>query len=63
MSKDPWQKKRIDEVIKQLKKDIIILERVKKGQIGARNEGKAKLVEEKYGIKRKGLTTWIKELE
>ena len=39
--KDPWWKRRIEEDIKQLKKDINILERVKKGQIGARIEGKA----------------------
>ena len=61
--KDPWWKRRIEEDIKQLKKDINILERAKKGQIGARKEGKAKLVEEKYGVKRKGLTTVIEELK
>ena len=42
--KNPWWKRRPEEDIKQLKKDINILERVKKGQIGARKEGKAKLV-------------------
>ena len=52
-----------EEDIKQLKKDINILERVKKGQIGARKEGKVKLVEEKYRVKRKGLTTVIEELK
>ena len=57
--KNPWWKRRIEEDIKQLKKDINILERVKKGQIGARKEGKAKLIEEKYGVKRKGLTILI----
>ena len=61
--KDLWWKRRIEEDIKQLRKDINILEKVKKGQIGACKEGKAKLVEEKYGIKRKGLTTVIKELK
>ena len=55
--KNPWWKRRIEEDIKQLKKDINILERVKKGQIGARKEGKAKLVGEKYRLKRKILTT------
>ena len=35
--KDPWWKRRIAEDIKQLKKDINILKRVKKGKIGARN--------------------------
>ena len=57
--KDPWWKRRIEEDIKQLKKDINILERVKEGQISARNESKARLVEEKYGLKRKSLTTVI----
>ena len=55
--KDPWWKRRIEEDIKQLKKNINILKRVKKGQIGEYNEGKGKLVEEKYGVKRKRLTT------
>ena len=39
--KDLWWKRRIEEDIKQLKKDIKMLERVKKGQIGACKEGKA----------------------
>ena len=47
----------------RLKKDINILERVKKGQIGARKEGKAKLIEEKYRVKRKSLTTVVEELK
>ena len=42
--KGPWWKRRIEEDIKQLKKDINILERVKEGQIGARKVGKAKLI-------------------
>ena len=46
-----------------LKKIGQILERVEKGQIGARKEGKAKLVEEKYGVKRKGLATVTEELK
>ena len=61
--KYPWWKRRIEEDIKQLKKDINILERVKKGQIGARKEGKAKLVGGKYGVKRKSLTAVIEELK
>ena len=50
--KDQW-KRRIEEDIKQLKKDINILERVKKGQIGARKDNKAKLVEVSTELKRK----------
>ena len=37
--KDPWWKRRTEKDIKQLKKDINILERVKKGKIGARKRG------------------------
>ena len=51
-------KRRVAEDIKQLKKDINILERVKKGKNGAHKEDKAKLIEEKYGVNRKGLTTY-----
>ena len=61
--KDAWSKRRIEEDIKQLKKDINVPERVKNGQIGARKEDKAKLVEEKYRVKRKVLTTVIEELK
>ena len=61
--KDPWWKRRVEEDVKQLKKDINILERVKKEQIGARKEGKVKLVEEKYEVKIKSLTTVIEELK
>ena len=52
--KDPWWKRCIEEDIMQLRKDMNILKRVKKQQIGACKEGKAKLVEDKYGVKRKG---------
>ena len=51
--KDPWWKRRIEEDIKQLRKDINILERVKKGQIGARKDNKAKLVQVSTELKRK----------
>ena len=50
--KDPRWKRHIEEDIKQLKKDINILE-----------ESKAKLIEEKYGVKRKDLTTVIEGLK
>ena len=50
---DPWWKRCIEEDIKQLRKDINILKRVKKGKIGACKEGKAKLVKEEYRVKKK----------
>ena len=61
--KDPRWKRRIEGDIKHLKKDINILERVKKDQVGARKEGKAKMIVEKYRVKRKGLATVIEELK
>ena len=61
--KRSWWKRCIREDIKQQKKDINILERVQKRQIGARKEGKAKLVEEKYRVERKGLITVIEEIK
>ena len=45
-----------------MKEDISILERLKKEKIGAHREGKAKLIEKKYGVKSKGFTTVIEEL-
>ena len=57
--KDPWWKRCTEEDIKQLKKNINIFKRAKK----ANKESKAKLIEEKYGVKRKGLTTAIEELK
>ena len=56
--KYPLWKRSIEEGINQLKKDIDIIERAKKGQIGARKEGKAKLIEQKCEVKIKGLTTY-----
>ena len=61
--KDSGWKRRIEGNIKHLKKDSNILERVKNYQIGARKEDKAKLIVEKYRVKRKGLTTVIEELK
>ena len=46
-----------------MQKDVNILEGLKKGKIGTRKESKAKLVEEKYRVKRKGLTAVIEKLQ
>ena len=62
-NKEPWWDRRIAEDIKQLKKEINFLDRVNKEQIGTCKEGKAKLVEETYGVKGKGLITLIEELK
>ena len=60
---DPWWKRRIEGDIKNLKKDISILEREKRGETGMRGKRKVKNLGDKYGIKRKGLTTVIEELK
>ena len=60
---DPWWKRRIEGDIKNLKKDISILEREKRGETGMRGKRKIKNLGDKYGIKRKGLTTVIEELK
>ena len=52
----------IEEDIKQLKNDVNILERIKKVEIGAHKEGKAKRVIEKYRVNRKVLITVTEEL-
>ena len=51
--KDPWWKRPVEKDIKELEKDINILERLKKGKIGARKEGKAKLIEKSSESKEK----------
>ncbi len=60
---EPWWKRRIEGDIKKLKKDINILEREKRGQTGVRGKRKVKSLGDRYGIKRKGLTTIIEELK
>ena len=60
---DPWWKRRIEGDIKNLKKNISILEREKRSETGMRGKRKVKDLGDKYGIKRKGLTTVIEELK
>ena len=60
---DPWWKRRIEGDIKNLKKDISILEREKRGETGMRGKRKIKNLGDKNEIKRKGLTTVIEELK
>ena len=57
--KEPWWKRILGKDIQQLRKDINILERMKRGEI--RMEDKYRRLEEKYKIRTKGLTTVIEE--
>ena len=59
--KEPWWKRRLGKDMQQLRKDINILERMKRGEI--RKEDKYRRLEEKYKIRPKGLTTVIEELK
>ena len=58
-SKMPWWQRRIEGDIKRIRKDINILERVKRGQL--KKSGKMEQLEKKYNIKRKGVTTVMAE--
>ena len=57
--KEPWWKRRLGKDMQQLRKDLNILERMKRGEI--RKEDKYRRLEIKYKIRTKGLTTVIEE--
>ena len=54
---EPWWKRRIEEDIKRISREVNILEREKRGEI--KSKRKVKELENKYCIKRKGLTLVI----
>ena len=58
---EPWWKRRIVSDIKQIQKDLAILERKRRRELG--REGKCKVLERKYSLKTKGLTVVIEELK
>ena len=59
----PWWKRRIEADIKQLRKDVNFLGRIKRNEVNDSRKGKVKTVMEKYRVDRKGLTTVIEELK
>ena len=59
--KDPWWKRRINEDIKRIRRDLNILQRELKGQV--RNRAKIEELENKYHFKSKKLNTVIEELK
>ena len=61
--KEPWWKRCIECDIKQLKKDVSFLERLRTGEVHERREGKVKLLKQKYRVKRKRLTIVIEEIK
>ena len=58
---EPWWKRRIINGIKQIQKDLAILERKRRRKL--RREGKYKVLERKYNLKTKGLTVVIEKLK
>ena len=58
---DPWWKRRIQGDIKELRKDVNILERKRKDQL--KHMAKYNQLDKKYRITNKGLTTVIEELK
>ena len=59
--KEPWWKRRIQESIKTILKDISVLDRKAKGEL--RNQQKYKALSRKYHIARKGLKVVTEELK
>ena len=59
--KDPWWKRRINEDVKRIRRDLNILQRELKGQV--RNRAKIEELENKYHFKSKKLNTVIEELK
>ena len=58
---EPRWKRRIVNDIKQIQKDLAILERKRRREL--RREGKYKVLERRYNLKTKGLTVVIEELK
>ena len=54
---EPRCKRRIERDIKRLRKDVNILERELKGEIGERKRRKLHQLHEKYRVRKKGLKT------
>ena len=60
---EPKWKRRIEGDIKRLRKDVNILERELKGEIGEKRKQKLLQLHEKYRVQKKGLKTVIEELK
>ena len=60
---EPWLKCRIDGDIKRLKQEVNFLERESKGELGLKKKRKLRELNERYGVKSKGLKTVIEELK
>ena len=59
--KMPWWQRRIEGDIKRIRKDINMLESIKRGEL--RKRGKIEQLEKKYNMRRKGITMVMEELK
>ena len=61
--KEPKSKRKIEGDIKRLRKDVNILGRKSKGELGERKRQKLLQLRERYRVRKKGLKTVIEELK
>ena len=59
--KEPWRKRRMQQLIQELQKHINILERKKRGE--TKNKEKYKTTEHEYRVKKKGLNVVLEEVK
>ncbi|XP_068704348.1 microfibrillar-associated protein 1A-like [Montipora foliosa] len=60
---EPRWKRRIERDIKRMKREVNVLERKSKGELGLKKKRKLSELNERYGVKSKGLKTVIEELK
>ncbi|XP_047488218.1 uncharacterized protein LOC125038695 [Penaeus chinensis] len=61
--KDPWWKRRIEDDIKRIRKDVNILERDLRGELSHKKSKTLQRLKEKYRVHKKGIKTVIEELK
>ena len=59
----PWWKRRIEGDVKQLRKDVSFLDRIKRNEINETKKRKVKVVMRKYHVEQKGIKIVIEELK
>ena len=59
--KDPWWKRRIEDYIKRIWKDVNILERDLRGELSHKKSEKLQRLKEKYRVNKKGIKTVVEK--
>ena len=60
---DPWWKRRIEDDIKRIRKDVNILERDLRGELSHKKSAKLQRLKEKYRVNKKGIKTVVEDLK